>query len=122
MSNVRRGRNNQILRMHRDGISYGDIADEFGISDTRVRQICHDTRVREHRGPDDVPAIKQACEELNAAPNMYSMILHSLFEGDLFRFNRWKKLRRYEIIKIRRLGEKAADILQRAQEIANEKK
>ena len=40
-------------------MSYADIADEFGISDTRVRQICHDTRVREQRGPGDIPAIKR---------------------------------------------------------------
>lgn len=111
-------RNKEILFRYRNGETFATLAKEYGLSNTRIRQIIHQERINQNTKPIFIPEIKQACEYFNASNGMYFRILNALREERLDIRNRWKRLPRYRILSIRNLGEKAADILEYAQQIA----
>ena len=111
-------RNKEILFRYRNGETFASLAKEYGLSNTRIRQITHQERLNQNKKPIFIPEIQQACKHLNASNGMYFRILNALHEERLDIHNRWKRLPRYRILSIRNLGEKAADILEYAQQIA----
>jgi transcriptional regulator with XRE-family HTH domain len=120
MSDIKLGRNEEILRLRRDGMSYKHLAQEFGLSDSRVRQICEKTRALQKFGRRDIPEIYQACQEFNVPSRLYTQIVHALYNAGLIHNNKWKRISRAEFLKLNNIGNKLADILERAQEIANQ--
>lgn len=121
MSELQYGRNCEILRRKRDGGSYKSIAEEFGITPVRVRQICEDTRNREHRSIDDIPEILQAVKQAGAPERIYTQIVHALYKSGDLRYNRWMYITRHHMLSLENIGERCADILEHAQEIAGVK-
>ena len=111
-------RNKEILFRYRNGETFATLAKEYGLSDTRIRQITHQERINRNTKPIFIPEIEQACKYFNASTGMYFRILNALHEERLDIRNRWKRLPRYRMLSIRNLGEKAADILEYAQQIA----
>lgn len=121
MSELQYGRNCEILRRKRDGDSYKSIAEEFGITPVRVRQICEDTRNRQHQSIDDIPEILQAVEDAKAPDRIYTQIIHALYKSGNLRHNRWMYMSRHYMLSLENIGERCADIIERAQEIAGVK-
>lgn len=120
MSNIKLGRNEEILRLRRDGMSYRNLAEKFGLSDSRIRQICEKTRARQKAGHRDIPEIYQACQEFNVPSRLYTQIIRALYNAGLTHNHKWKRVGRAEFLKLSGIGNKLADILERAQEIANQ--
>ena len=118
MSELKYDRNCEILKRKRNGDSYINIANDFGISRTRVRQICEDTRSRQHQSVDDIPEIRQAVKEADAPKRIYTQIQNALQKSGNLRYNRWMYMSRHHILSLDNLGERCADIIERAQEIA----
>lgn len=111
-------RNKEIFTKYQNGKTHLELAEEYGISRVRIRQILHHERSYNTRERIDIPEIKQACEEFDAPIGMYYRIVNALVENRVDKHNKWKRLSRPQILSIRNLGEKAADILQFAQKIA----
>lgn len=120
MSDIKLGRNEEILRLKRDGMSYKHLAQEFGLSQSRIRQICEKTRARQKIGYRDIPEIYQACQEFNAPSRLYTQMVHALYNAGLTHNYKWKRISRAEFLKLDNVGNKLADIFERAQTIANQ--
>ena len=121
MSDIKLLRNEEILRKKRDGTSYKHLSKEYGISTERVKQICDVTARRQRNGYFYIPEIQQACEEMNAVPRIYTQIVHALHKVGLTHNDKWKRISRDEFLELRNVGDRLADILERAQEIARTK-
>lgn len=118
MSLEKISRNKDILVRNRAGESYQELAKEYGISRERVIQIVQRERFILRQDVDDIPAIEKACCDLNASKGMYFRIINALHEARLDNLNKWKRLDRVQMLSIRNIGERAADILEYAQSIA----
>ena len=90
---------------------------EYEISEARVRQIDDQVRYQERHKTPYVAEIATACRELEAAKWMNGRIQHALCQGRLNVKNRWRKLTREDMLKLRNIGEKAADIIEYAQKL-----
>lgn len=108
-------RNREIYLKHRQGYSYRDLADEYGISHSRVRQIYERERHEAFTKTIDIPEIVESCNELGALRSMNSRIQAIFRIKGLNKHDNWRKLSREEIISIPALGERAADIIIHAQ-------
>lgn len=117
MSLAKMNRNRDILLKFRNGWSYSELADYYEVSIPRIRQILDYIRIEEHRRAVDIPEIGIACLELNAYRGMCGRIVSALKNENLDKKNRWRKLSRMDILKIQKLGERAADIIEYAQGI-----
>ena len=118
MTIEKRDRNREILSKYRLGKTYSELANEYGISFVRVRQIIQKEQAYQLSKPFSIPEIKQACKDFNAVDGMHFRILNALHRERIDIHNRWKKLSREEMLSIRGIGQQAADILMHAQEIA----
>ena len=118
MSHEKIDRNKEILFKHRQGKTYSELAYEYQITPTRVRQIAQHERTHQQSIPYRIPEIEQACQEHDASDGMYYRILNALHDQRLDTHNKWTRLSRGEMMSIRNIGEKAADILEYAQKIA----
>ena len=117
MSHEKIVRNREIHAKHKQGASYSDLAKEYRISETRVRQIDAQVRYQEiYKGPD-IPEIVTACKEFGATDWINGRIQNELRKRHLNIKNRWRKLTRDDIIKMDWLGERAADIVEYAQKL-----
>ena len=117
MSLEKMNRNREILLKFRNGWSYSDLADYYDVSIPRIRQILDHVRLEEHRRAIDIPEIGIACLELHAYRGMCGRIMSALKNRNLDKKNRWRKLSRIDILKIQKLGDAAADIIEYAQKI-----
>ena len=117
MSHEKLDRNREIHAKHKQGMSYLDLAKEYEISEARVRQIDDQVRYQERHKTTYVAEIATACRELEAAKWMNGRIQHALCQGRLNVKNRWRKLTREDMLKLRNIGEKAADIIEYAQKL-----
>lgn len=121
MSDIKLGRNEEILRMKTDGASYKHLSECFGLSVPRIRQICEKTRARQNAGIHDIPEIYQACVEFRSPSRIYTQIIHALWSKGWTHNHKWKRITREEFLTLNGVGNKLADILERAQEIARNK-
>ncbi len=117
MSHEKIDRNREIRAKHKQGVSYSDLAKEYGISIVRVRQINELATYREHHNDPDVPEIVIACKKFGASDWINGRIQNELRKRRLNIKNRWRKLTRNDVIKMDWLGEKAADIVEYAQKL-----
>lgn len=117
MSHEKLDRNREIHAKHKQGMSYLDLAKEYKISDARVRQIDGQVRYQELHKTPDVVEIEIACRELEATEWMNGRIQWALRQQHLNVKNRWRKLTREDMLKLRNIGEKAADIIEYAQKL-----
>lgn len=119
MSKEKISRNKEIYTKFRHNATYSDLAKEYGVSRTRINKILqHERSHRVKKDSIDIPEIKAACEYFDNEPGMYKRIVHALYERRLVKTNKWKRLSRPQILSIRNIGEKAADIIEYAQKIA----
>ena len=117
MSHEKIARNREIHAKHKQGVSYFDLAKEYKISETRVRQIDNQVRYRERHKTPDIPEIVTACKKFGATDWINGRIQNELRKRHLNVKNRWRKLTRNEILKMDWLGERAADIVEYAQKL-----
>ena len=117
MSELQHIRNREILRLKRSGVSYKQLANDFEITQTRVRQICEETRAKEKQPIADIFEIKKAIELCNAPDRLYSLIVHALNNHGYLRYNRWKTMSEKQILDLPHLGERCVEIVLKAQEI-----
>lgn len=117
MSLEKLDRNREITKKHREGMSYIDLAKEYNLSEARIRQIFDQVIRQERRQTPDVLEIGLACRELGEPEWMNGRIQWALRQNKLNILNRWRKLSRDDILNIRNLGEKAANIIEYAQNI-----
>lgn len=110
-------RNAEIRAKHKLGMSYTDLAEEYGISVTRVRQIDEQVRRQERNKVPDIPEIVIACEKFGATDWMNGRIQNELRKKHLNIRNRWRKLTRNELLKLDWFGERTADIVEYAQKL-----
>lgn len=115
MSIEQRNRNVDILRKQRLGRSYVSIAKEYGLSESRIRQICDHVRREERRIPMDIYEIEFACHELDASQGMNKRIQNALAKYGLDKNNRWRRLDHSQLMEIPGLGAKAVEIIEMAQ-------
>jgi hypothetical protein len=115
-------RNKEIyIQRHVYRKSYKDIACEFGITETRVRQILEDQRLS--RRPENAPTkqyvyeIEMACLDSHAGKTMRGRIYNALANVGLLKRKQWKHLSKDQLMLIPNLGKKAVDILLKAQQI-----
>lgn len=116
---------NQLIyaRKHRDKKSYKELSEEFGITETRIRQILDQERRKHHRLVNavqdlSIPEIDYICDEMNVSITTRGRIYNALADSDLLRFNKWKSLTRDQLVKIANLGEYSVDIILKAAKIA----
>lgn len=117
MSHEKLDRNREIHAKHKQGVSYLDLAKEYGISEARVRQIDDQVRQEKLHRDEDIPEIAKACIELNAPKYLNTRIQNCFRYYKVNICNRWRKLTRKEILYFDNLGEKAADIIEYAQKL-----
>lgn len=117
MSHEKLDRNREIHAKHKQGVSYLDLAKEYKISEARVRQIDSQVRYQELHKTPDVVEIGIACQELGATEWMNGRIQWALRQRHLNVKNCWRKLTREDMLKLRSIGEKAADIIEYAQKL-----
>lgn len=117
MSYEKLNRNREIKRLKLAGASYKEIAHEFGMSETRVRQIIQQVTKDDADQSHYVLEIEKACIELNAPAYLNNRIQNCLQRMKLNKLNRWRKLTHNDILSIRSLGEKAAEVIEYAQKI-----
>jgi len=117
MSHEKIDRNREIYAKHKQGMPYLDLAKEYKISETRVRQIYDQVRYQERHKTPDIPEIATACKKFGATDWINGRIQNELRKRHLNIKNRWRKLTRNEILKMDWLGERAADIVEYAQKL-----
>lgn len=123
MTIEKKDRNKDIFNKHRSyGKTYSELADEYGISSARVRQICQKERAYMLSKPFPILEIKQSCEDFNATYAMYFRIINALHRERIDVNGKWQKLSREEILSMKGIGEQAADILVHAQQIAKQER
>lgn len=115
-------RNLDIYRKkHVDHKSYKEIANEYGISETRVRQILD--QVRRSKLPQNLPVkqyvyeIEEACKFYNANATMRGRIYNALAAYGYLKRRKWFLLTEAEMRKMRNIGPMAIKIIKKAQEI-----
>ena len=121
MSDLKLLRNEEILRRKRDGSSYKNLAKDYGLSTERIRQICDVTARRQRNGIYYIPEIHEACEAMNTVPRIYTQIVNALNRAGLIHNGKWKRISRNEFLELRNVGDRLADIFEKAQEIAKTK-
>jgi transcriptional regulator with XRE-family HTH domain len=121
MSDIQLERNRDILKLKKQGLTFKEIAKKYGVSITRIQQICERERNREREDYPEFPELYQAVNELNAQPIMYSRIITRLLWTGNLHNNKWRHMTEEEILEIRNFGPKSVEILKRAQEIAKSK-
>ena len=116
---------NQLIyaRKHRDKKSYKELSEEFGITETRVRQILDQERKKHHRIVNviqnlSIPEIDYICDKMNVSSTTRGRIYNVLINSDLLRFDKWKSLTRDQLMQIANLGEYSVDIILKAAKIA----
>ena len=117
MSKEKLDRNREIRAKLKQGYSYAEVANEYRLSDTRIRQINSQVLHQELLKPLDVIEITEACKKLNVPKWMHGRIQKALQYRHLNVKNRWRKLTRQEILEFSNIGEKAADIIEYAQKL-----
>lgn len=117
MSEFQYIRNREMLKLKRSGVSYKQLANDFGITTTRVRQICEETRAKEKQPIADIFEIKQAINMYDAPDRLYSLIIHELYEHGYLRYNRWKTMTEEQILDLPHLGKRCVKIILKAQEM-----
>jgi predicted transcriptional regulator len=116
---------NQLIyaRKHRDKKSYKELSEEFGITETRVRQILEQERRKHRRFANtaqhlSIPEIDYICDEMNVSITTRGRIYNALIYSDLLKFNKWKSMTRDQLMKIANLGEYSVDIILKAAKIS----
>ena len=118
MSHEQLNRNREIYALHKNwGKSYYELSELYGITQTRVRQICDQVRQEKLHRDADIPEIIQACADLNAPKYLNTRIQNCFRYYKVNIHSRWRKLTRKEILTFDNLGEKAADIIEYAQKL-----
>lgn len=118
MSNEKLNRNRENYALHKNwGKSYAELSKIYGITQTRVRQICDQVRQEKLHRDEDIPEIIQACADLNAPKYLNTRIQNRFRFYKVNSHNKWRKLTRKEILTFDNLGEKAADIIEYAQKL-----
>lgn len=117
MSHEKLSRNREIHAKRKQGASYAELSKEYGVSVTRIRQIDAQVRHQEIYESPDIPEIVTACKKFGATDWINGRIQNELRKRRLNVRNRWRKITRDEVLKMNRLGEKAADIVEYAQKL-----
>jgi hypothetical protein len=117
MSHEKLSRNREIHAKRNQGASYVELAKEYGVSITRIREIDAQVRHREIYESPDIPEIVTACKKFRATDWINGRIQNELRKRHLNVKNRWRKITRDEILKMDWLGERAADIIEYAQKL-----
>lgn len=108
-------------RKHRDKKSYKEISQEFGITETRIRQILAQQTIE--RRYENLPVnqhiyeIEEACKRYGASKTMRGRIYNALANAGVLKRKRWLSLSTQDLMEIRNLGPKAVSIIQIAQDI-----
>jgi len=118
MSHEKLDRNREIYIRYKSGRSYKDLAADYKVTEARIRQIIDQVRRQNLKQSPDIKEIWIACEKFKASEVMNGRIQNALRRIRMNVHYRWLKLKRADILKIRNLGEKAADIIEYAQKIA----
>ena len=117
-------RNNDIYRQKViDHKSYKEISNEYGISETRIRQILEQVRISKQ--PQNKPTnllideIEKACSFYKANAQMRGRIYNALASDGYLKRHKWVNLSEFELLEIHNLGPVAIQIIKKAQEIAS---
>lgn len=120
MSKELRNRNELIYaRKHRDGKTYKELSDEFGITETRIRQILEQERRKRHRlvyvvTNKTIKEIEYICNELNVSKTTKGRIYNALAEAGLLLDKKWMRVSRATLLKIPNLGKYSVEIILKA--------
>ena len=117
MSIEKLDRNREIYVKYKSGVSYLNLAREYGLSESRIRQIIDQVSYQKRHQTEDVKEIAIACQEFGATEWMNGRIQSALRQRRLNVQNKWRRLSRNDILSLRNIGEKAADIIEYAQKI-----
>ena len=117
MSHEKLSRNREIHAKRKQGASYVELAKEYGVSVTRIRQIDAQVRHQEIYESPDIPEIVTVCKKFGATDWINGRIQNELRKRRLNVRNRWRKITRDEVLEMGGLGEKAADIVEYAQKL-----
>lgn len=116
-------RNNNIFyRKHIDKKSYKEIASEFGISETRVRQVLY--HVRQQRKFENLPTnqhideLDRACEFYKADKTLRGRVYNTLAQHGYLKRKRWLHLTEQRLLDIPNLGVESVKIILKAQDYA----
>ena len=123
MSHELTERNNDIFyRKHVDRKSYKEIASEFGISETRVRQILYHIRMErrlENRPTNQhIDELDRACVFYNADKTLRGRIYNGLAQHGYLKRKRWVHLTEQALYDIPKFGTESVKIVLKAQEYA----
>lgn len=101
--------------------SYKEIAKEFGISETRVRQILDQERSRRNNyiyPPSNyIEPIEIACDEFGATKTTRGRIYTALERNGYLKRSKWRRLSEQDIVNMRGIGELCKNIIFRAQNL-----
>lgn len=120
MSKELRKRNELIYaQKHRDGKTYKELANEFEITETRIRQILEQERRKRHRlvyvvTNKTIKEIEYICNELNVSKTTKGRIYNALAEAGLLLDKKWMRVSRANLLKIPNLGKYSVEIILKA--------
>ena len=117
MSYEKIDRNREIYIKSKNGASRSELAKEYGLTVERIRQIITDILRHNLTHSPDVIEIGIACKELGASEWMNGRIQAVFRRRHLNVKNRWRRLSREDILDLRNLGPKSADIIEYAQKL-----
>ena len=105
-------------RKYRDRKTYKEIANEFEISETRVRQILDHERYKRKKIKElsnkPIPEIDYICEKCNTSPTTKGRIYNALANAGLLFNNKWRRSNKKELMKIPNLGINSVNIILQA--------
>ena len=116
-------RNKQIyIRKVIEHKSYKDVSKEFGISETRIRQVLDQERRKRSQyiyPPDEyIEPIELACKEFGVNKTTRGRIYKALYNNGYLQRNKWQKLSEEEVANMYGIGELCKNIIFRAQYLA----
>lgn len=101
--------------------SYHEVAEQYHISETRVRQIVTQVRRQfriENRPTNQhIQALEEACKIFNATPTTRGRIYNALAAYGYLKRNRWRHLTSQDIKKMRNIGRLGTEIILKAQNL-----
>ena len=108
-------RNNDIYRKYRMGYSYTELADEYGLTYSRIYKIVQFVNQGRFAKPIYIYQISEACAVLGCSQRFNNKIQNVLNECGLAKQNKWRHLTKDDILHLPNLGEKAWDVIKLAQ-------
>lgn len=111
MSVEQRDRNNEIFKRYKSGEDYFSIANDYGLTYSRVYKIVNSVGKERLANQKPITELRDAAILLNIPLNYITRLENCLIYYGYFKQNKWKRMSEQEILKLPNIGERAVEII-----------